>query len=157
MNLVEVVSGGVFCTMSAPPPHHTLKFGAASAPGYHSYTVEERAQHARTWLQACQEAITSFFFDSTNRLSCLPLEICAFRNLRAFTLKNQEGLTFLPHSFGLLRNLQLLDITDCGLVALPSSIKNLQGLVRLRLSRNMLASFPDFGPASPGSKRRMSP
>ena len=147
LNLVEAVSGGVFCNMEAPSPVKKLTFAASLPQEYGDYSLERRARCAREWLREHRSCITSLFFDASNRLSCLPQELCSLPNLRAFTLKNQEDLGFLPRSFGELGAIAFLEITNCGLVALPSSIRSLQSLTRLRLIANLrLTSFPDFGP-----------
>ena len=145
-NIVEVALGGSFYNRDAPRPDNVLKFKSSLFEQDRSYTLEERARCARQWLQDQQGCITGFSLDESNRISCLPEEVCNLSGLRTCRLENQERLRFLPSSFGLLHDLQFLSITHCGLVSLPPSVKKLQGLSLLQLSHNQLTSFPDFGP-----------
>ena len=57
-------------------------------------------------------------------------------NLSQFLYAGDNKLTYLPHQFGHLRNLEELDLSGCSLVVLPESISCCESLVHLWLSGN---------------------
>lgn len=62
-------------------------------------------------------------------------------NLSQMLYAGDNELTYLPHQFGCLRNLEELDLSGCNLVVLPESISYCESLVHLWLTGNKYSSW----------------
>lgn len=120
-----------------------------TAPGLNEFTdqldanlsTSEKAQAIRTWLEENQRKFDRIVSFSCTGLKILPPEIKYFRNLERINL-TECGLTKLPPEIGSFEKLTALSLADNKLESLPPEIANLQNLRVLHLEKNQFKQFP---------------
>ena len=102
------------------------------------WSIFEKAKKARQWLLA--QDFRCIRANGLNLL-CLPLEVCEIASLEILDLANNE-IFALPSVLGNLSHLEVLVLCDNNLSDVPLGMVRLQNLVWLNLSKNTFCHFP---------------